>query len=56
MVVYPVIKSIEAEAGRGIVIPITENLALDYHKDLSKAAGITRLSAWLLITLPRSLT
>ena len=28
----------------------------DYHKDLAKAAGITWLSAWLLITLPRSLT
>ena len=40
MVVFPVIKSIEAEAGGGIIIPITENLAHAHHKDLVKAAGL----------------
>ena len=33
-------KDVEAGAGTGIIIPITENLAHDHHKDSVKAAGI----------------
>ena len=39
-----------SRTGRSIIIPVIENLAHDQHKDLVKAAALTWLSAWLLIT------
>ena len=40
VVVFPVGKGIEAGAGTGIIIPITEDFTHHHHKDLVKASSI----------------
>ena len=55
VVVLAVGKGREAGASQGIIIPITEDLAHDHHKDSVKAGGSIWLSAWWSITFPRPL-
>ena len=46
--VLPVVKSIKAGAGTGIIIPITDDLIYNHHKESVKAAGIITFISMLV--------
>ena len=48
VVVLPVVKGIKAGAGTGIIIPNTDDLIYNHHKESVKAAGIITFISMLV--------